>query len=362
MTASLELESVIGTGVFDRPDFADDTPHEHVAFGCDERSGLKAIIAVHSTALGPALGGTRFYPYRNESDALTDALRLSRGMTYKAAIAGLALGGGKAVIIGDPTRLKTSELLEAHGRFVDSLGGRYITAGDVGTTSEDMDVIGRTTKHVTAKTAAHGGSGDTSGSTALGVFSGIRAAAESVWGSDDLDGRKVGVEGVGKVGHNLVRLLVEAGAQVTVSDVDAAACARVRDSFSSVQVRDRVVDADVDVYAPCALGATLTAASVAALSAQIVCGGANNQLAQPAVEELLRGRGITWVPDYVANGGGLIQIAGELEQAGRSQTEARVRGIGATVSRILDRQRSGDLLAGQAAHALVQERMAAAGN
>lgn len=349
------------TRVFDRPDFADDTSHEQVVFCCDERSGLKAIIAIHSTALGPSLGGTRFHPYPDEPSALTDVLRLSRGMTYKAAIAGLRLGGGKSVIIGDPSRIKTSELLEAHGRFVDSLGGRYITAGDVGTTSEDMDVIGRSTAHVTAKTPAHGGSGDTAPLTALGVFHSILAAAESVWGTADLSGRRVGVEGTGKVGYHLVRLLVAAGSEVSVCDVDTAALDRIRDEFGGVTVLDRVIDAPVDVYAPCALGATLNEASVPALSARVVCGAANNQLAHDRVEQLLHDRGITWVPDYVANGGGLIQIAGEIEQATAEQSTARVVAIGDTVREILDRHRRLDVLAGQAARDIVRERIPAAG-
>ncbi|BBX31825.1 valine dehydrogenase [Mycolicibacterium mageritense DSM 44476 = CIP 104973] len=349
------------TGVFDRSDFADDTAHEQVVFCRDERSGLKAIIAIHSTALGPSLGGTRFYPYPDEGAALTDVLRLSRGMTYKAAIAGLGLGGGKSVIIGDPKRVKTPDLLEAHGRFVESLGGRYITAGDVGTTSEDMDVIGRRTKHVAAKTPAHGGSGDSAPLTALGVFHSIVAAAEAVWGSGDLHGRRVGVEGTGKVGYQLVRLLTDAGAGVSVCDVDAAALDRVRSEFDGVTVVDRVIDAPVDVYAPCALGATLTEDSVPSITARVVCGAANNQLSHDGVEKLLHDCGITWVPDYVANGGGLIQIAGEIAGSTREQSAARVVEIGDTVREILDRKTRLDVLAGQATRDIVRERMRAAG-
>lgn len=345
------------TGVFDRPDFADDSAHEQVVFCRDERSGLRAIIAIHSTALGPSLGGTRFYPYPDEQSALTDALRLSRGMTHKAAIAGLSLGGGKSVIIGDPSRIKTPELLEAHGRFVDSLGGRYITAGDVGTTSADMDVVGRGTEFVAARTPEHGGSGDTAPLTALGVFHAILAAAEARFGSADLSERSVGVEGAGKVGYHLVQLLVDAGAQVFVSDVDAAALSRVTDVNTSVHVLDRVIDAPVDVYAPCALGASLRADTVGTLNARIVCGAANNQLAHPGVETLLHSRDITWVPDFVANGGGLIQIAGEIEKSTREQSTARVRAIGDTVGTILDRSRRDGELAGRTALAMVAERM-----
>ncbi|BBY66012.1 Glu/Leu/Phe/Val family dehydrogenase [Mycolicibacterium helvum] len=344
----------LASGVFDRPDFADDAPHEQVVFGCDEPSGLRAIIGIHSTKLGPALGGTRFYPYRSEQEALSDVLRLSRGMTYKAAVAGLRLGGGKAVIIGDPDRIKTTELLEAHGRFIDTLGGRYITAGDVGTTSEDMDIIGRQTTHVTARTAAEGGSGDTAPLTALGVFHAILAAAESVWGQPDVSDRTVGVEGTGKVGRYLVGLLTDAGARVSVCDVSTAVTDRLRDEFPAVSVIDRVIDAPVDIYAPCALGATLTDSSAQSLTARIVCGAANNQLLHPGVENVLHERGVVWVPDYVANAGGLIQIAGELDNATREQSTERVIAVGETVRTIL---RDRGVLAGRAAHDLARARL-----
>ena len=347
------------TGVFGRPDFADDSPHEQVVFCQDAATGLKAIIAIHSTALGNALGGTRFFPYRDEQSALTDVLRLSRGMTYKAAAAGLHLGGGKAVIIGDPATVKTPELLEAYGRFVETLGGRYITAGDVGTTSDDMDVIGRSTDHVVSRTTAAGGSGDSAPLTALGVFHSMRAAAQANWGSTDLGGRRVGVEGTGKVGYDLIKLLVEAGATVTATDVNAAVLQHVQAEFTDVRIADRVIDTDIEIYAPCAMGATLTDESVRALNAVIVCGAANNQLIQPGVEETLRQRGVVWVPDYVANSGGLIQVAGEIDGSSRSEITARVERVGSTVAEILRRQRDQGVLAGHAAHSIVQERLAA---
>ncbi|SNT49422.1 Glu/Leu/Phe/Val family dehydrogenase [Rhodococcoides kyotonense] len=348
------------TGVFDRPDFADDTPHEQIVFCQDQATGLKAIIGIHSTTLGPALGGTRFFPYRSEQTAVTDVLRLSRGMTYKAAAAGLNLGGGKAVLIGDPARDKTPALLEAYGRFVDTLRGRYITAGDVGTTSDDMNIIGRTTDHVVARTPAAGGSGDSAPLTARGVFHSILAAAESVWGSTELTGRRIGVEGTGKVGYNLISLLTAAGASITATDVNAAALRRTSSDFPEATITDTVIDEDIDIYAPCAMGATLTDATARILDAAVICGAANNQLAQPGVEELLHERGIIWVPDFVANSGGLIQVAGEIENTPRQQVVEQVEQIGATVTRILTRQREQGILAGQAAAAVVRERLGSA--
>src|SRR4051794_4024885 len=237
--------------------FARAAGHEQVVFCHDEPTGLKAIIAIYSTALGPALGGTRFYPYPSEQDALEDVLALSRGMAYKAALAGLDLGGGKAVIIGDPATLKTEALLRAYGRFVQSLHGRYYTACDVGTYSEDMDHVARESSYVTGRTVAHGGAGDSSVLTAFGVFQGMRACAQAVWDTPSLAGRTVGIAGVGKVGRHLARHLVEDGADVVVTDVDPAAVEALRDSLPAVRSladTDTLVRSDLDVYAPCALG------------------------------------------------------------------------------------------------------------
>ena len=225
------------------------------------RSGLRAIIGIYSTALGPALGGTRFYPYASEDEALADVLRLSTAMAYKNALAGLDHGGGKAVIIGDPARIKTEPLLRAYGRFVASLGGRYVTACDVGTRSEDMDIIARECRHVTGRTTANGGAGDSSVLTALGVMHGMRAAAGHAWGSTSLRGRTVGVEGVGKVGHRLVDHLVEAGAEVVICDVSAGAVQAVLARHPEVRaVADigALAAEKLDILAPCALGGTLT--------------------------------------------------------------------------------------------------------
>lgn len=331
--------------------------HERVLLHRDERTGLKAIIAIHDTRLGPALGGTRFYPYATDGDALTDVLRLSEGMTYKAAAAGLQLGGGKAVIIGDPATVKTPELLEEYGRFVDSLGGRYITAGDVGTTSDDMDVISRTTDHVVARTAAAGGSGDSGFSTAYGVFCSMQAAVRFTFGRAPMAPVTVGVEGAGKVGFQLIGLLVDAGARVVFSEQDPAARDRVHAAHPEVEVRDSVLDAEVDVYAPCAMGATLTRESVGAIQASIVCGAANNQLLTDSVEELLAERDVLWVPDYVANAGGLIQVAAERDGGFRAGVKDRIGGLAQFVEAMLIKAESESVTPGQAARTIVDQRL-----
>jgi valine dehydrogenase (NAD+) len=300
-------------GVFDRTDHLQDAGHEQVVFCQDPQTGLKAIIAIYSTALGPALGGTRFYPYADEAAALSDVLALSKAMAYKAACAGVDLGGGKAVIIGDPATLKTEALLRAYGRMVESLGGRYYTACDVGTYVTDMDVIAKESTFVTGRSPEHGGAGDSAVLTAFGVYQAMRAAAQHTWGEPSLSGRRVAVEGVGKVGHHLVEHLLEEGASVVVSDVNEGALNRVRALSSEVTVAS-VADLprmDVDVYAPCALGASLSDDLVPDLKASVVCGAANNQLQHPGVEKVLADRGVLYTPDYVANAGGLIQVADE---------------------------------------------------
>ncbi len=288
--------------------------HEQVVFCSDEASGLRAIIAIHSTALGPALGGTRFYPYPDQESALADALALSRAMTYKNSLAGLDLGGGKAVVIGDPRRDKTEALLRAYGRFVESLGGRYLTACDVGTVNADLDLVARETRYAHGRSLAYGGCGDSSVLTAYGVFQGMRAAAAHVWGAPSLAGRTVAVAGVGKVGSWLVADLVEDGADVVVTDVDAAAVERIRSRYPQVRAvadTEALVTTPHDVYAPCALGGALDPGTVAALPARIVCGGANNQLAAPEVADQLVERGILYAPDYLVNAGGVIQVEDE---------------------------------------------------
>ena len=297
--------------VFDPPAGAAGGGHEQVVFCQHRPTGLRAVIAIYSTARGPALGGTRFYPYASEDDAVADVLALSRAMAYKAACAGLALGGGKAVILGDPARDRSEDLLRAYGRFVQSLGGRYYTACDVGTRVEDMDVIAQESTFVTGRSTQHGGAGDSAVLTAYGVFQAMRAAAGHLWGEPTLRGRRVAVEGVGKVGHHLVEHLLEDGAAVVVSDVNGAALERARGlGAETCSVADLPIS-DCDVYAPCALGGSLRDEVVPRLSAKIICGAANNQLATPGVAQVLAQRGILFVPDYIANAGGLIQVGDE---------------------------------------------------
>jgi valine dehydrogenase (NAD+) len=337
-----------------------ETEHEQVVFCHDEPSGLKAVIAVHSTALGPALGGTRFYPYASTADAVEDVLALSRGMSYKAALAGLDLGGGKAVIIGDPKTQKSEALLRAYGRFVESLHGRYYTACDVGTYSEDMDDIARECSYVTGRTVAHGGAGDSSVLTAYGVFQGMRAAAEATWGEPTLGGRTVGVAGVGKVGRHLVRHLVEDGATVVVTDVWQPALDRVRDELPQVQVvgsTEELVASPLDVYAPCALGGAITDEVLEVLSAVIVCGAANNQLAHPGIEKAMADRGVLYAPDYCVNSGGLIQVADELEGFSFERAQQRASGIFETTRAVFEAARADDVPPAIAADRLAERRM-----
>ncbi len=338
--------------------------HEQVVFCRDEPSGLRAIIAIHSTALGPALGGTRFHPYPSEEEALADVLHLSCAMSYKNALAGLDHGGGKAVILGDPDRHKTEVLLRAYGRFVQSLGGRYITACDVGTYVEDMDVVARESEFVTGRSEAHGGAGDSSILTAFGVFQGMRAAAEHVWGAPTLSGRRVGVAGVGKVGRHLVDHLFADGAEVIVADVSAEAIERVRVAHPEVVVApntEALVREPIDVYAPCALGSALDDPTVTALRAKVVCGGANNQLDHPGVEKLLDERGILYAPDYVVNSGGVVQVADEIEGFDFQRAKARVAKVFDTTLAIFELAERDGVPPAVAADHLAERRMAEVG-
>jgi valine dehydrogenase (NAD+) len=338
--------------------------HEQVVFCHDAPTGLRAIIAVYSTALGPSLGGTRFYPYASDDAAVADVLNLSKAMAYKNALAGLDHGGGKAVIIGDPDVIKSEALLRAYGRFVESLNGRYITACDIGTYSEDMDIVARECRHVTGRTEPHGGAGDSSVLTAFGVFQGMRAAAEHTWGSPSLRGKAVSVEGVGKVGSHLVTHLIDDGAAVTVYDINDAAVARVRARHPAIAVaatRSGLIGADADIYAPCALGGAVDDDAVAVLRARVICGGANNQLAHAGIDKLLEDHGIVYAPDYVVNAGGVIQVADELEGFNFDRAKAKAGQIFATTKRIL-------ALAGQegvppavAADRLAERRMSEVG-
>jgi valine dehydrogenase (NAD+) len=351
-------------GVFATTDDPESTGHEQVVFCQDKQTGLKAIIGIYSTALGPALGGTRFYPYDSEQAALADVLDLSRGMAYKNALAGLDLGGGKAVIWGDPEQIKSEALLRAYGRFVESLGGRYYTACDVGTYVPDMDVIARETRYVTGRSVEHGGAGDSSILTAWGVFQGMRAAAEHLWGVPTLDGRRIGVAGLGKVGKYLVGHLLEDGAEVVATDVDARALDWARTTHPQVHLVDdasALVSADIDVYAPCALGSALDDGTVAALRAKVVAGAANNQLAHSGVEKLLADRGILYAPDYVVNAGGVIQVADEIEGFDFERAKLRATRIYDTTREILRLADTDGVPPAVAADRLAERRMAEIG-
>ncbi|MFN2625777.1 MAG: Glu/Leu/Phe/Val dehydrogenase [Mycobacteriales bacterium] len=354
----MRASPVDGPGVFARS-----SGHEQVVYCQDRASGLRAIIAIYSTALGPALGGTRFYPYADEAEALEDVLNLSRAMAYKAACAGLDLGGGKAVIIGDPTTQKSEALLRAYGRFVQSLHGRYITACDVGTYVQDMDVIARECAFVTGRSPEHGGAGDSSILTAYGVFQGMRAAAEQVWGQPTLRGRRVGVAGVGKVGRHLVEHLVDDGASVVVADVNADAVAAVQAAHPDVDAvpPDALVTTAMDVYAPCALGGALDDDTVPVLQAQVVCGAANNQLAHPGVEKLVADRGILYAPDYVVNSGGLIQVADEIEGYSEPRARTKAAGIYDTTCRVFRIASDEGVPPAAAADRLAERRMSEVG-
>lgn len=307
--------------------------HEQVVFGQDPASGLKTIIAIHSTALGPALGGTRFFGYADEDAALRDVLRLSRAMSYKSAAAGLDLGGGKAVVIGDPHTDKTERLLRAYGRVVESLGGRYITAEDVGTTPADMVMIRRETNHVAGLSIEDGGSGDPSPATARGVMAALRTVATRLWGDEDLAGRRFAVQGVGKVGSNLVERLTKAGAAVTVTDVNQAALDHAhRELGATVVAPDEIWDLECDVFSPCAMGGAMNSSTIPRLKCQAIVGSANNQLATPEDAIRLMERGITYAPDFVVNAGGVINIAHEQGGYDWQRAAAAVDGIAENVA------------------------------
>ena len=332
--------------------------HEEVAFFNEPTSGLRAIVAIYSTALGPALGGTRFLPYESEDAALTDVLNLSQAMAYKNACAGLDLGGGKAVIIGDPKRDKSDALLRAYGRAVQSLGGRYFTACDVGTYVEDMDVVAQECEFVTGRSPAAGGAGDSGVLTALGVFEAMRAAAQHVWGSASLAGRRVGIAGAGKVGSRLAAHVLADGGSVVIADVLPEAVARV-DGVEVVSPEE-LPGLELDVYSPNALGGALTPAVVDGLRASVVCGGANNQLASPEVAARMAGRGITYVPDFIANAGGVIQVGAEALGYSAEEAKARTEAIFDTTASVLAEAATSGLLPEQVAEHRAEQRMSAA--
>jgi glutamate dehydrogenase/leucine dehydrogenase len=333
---------------------------EEVVFLHDPPTGLRAIVAVHSTVLGPALGGTRCHPFASDDEALADVLRLARAMTYKAAAAGLDLGGGKAVIIGDPRTVKTEELLRTYGRFIEDLSGRYITAEDVGTTQADMDLIRRETRHAGGASRSLGGSGDPSVLTAYGIYLGMRAAAREAWGDPSLAGKRVAIQGVGKVGSRLLGHLVESGASVVVADVDASAAQRAAAEHGA-----EVVDAgaihgvECDVLAPCALGGALNDRTIPELRCSVVCGAANNQLERPEHASALAARGILYAPDYVVNAGGITNISEEFRPGGYDPERARrsVERIEANLTRVFAAARERGITPAEAADRIAEERL-----
>lgn len=343
--------------VFSHPDF---DAHEGVFFGHDAKSGLKAIIAIHNTHLGPALGGCRMWPYTTDDDALKDVLRLSKGMTYKSALANLPLGGGKAVIIGDPRQEKTPELLKAMGRFIESVNGRYITAEDSGTSVPDLKVMAEETSYVAGimeKPCADGHlrSGDPSPSTAYGVFRGLKSAVEFRLGHTDLSGLKVAIQGVGNVGYRLARYLRDAGAELWVTDIYDDMVQRCVTELGATAVpADQIYGLEVDVFAPCAMGGILNAQTVTQLKAKVVAGAANNQLEASVHGDLLRERGILYAPDYAINSGGIIDVC--YERLGRfdpSAVNQHIESIHGTLMEIFTRadneQQSTHIIADQVA-------------
>ena len=335
-----------------------DGAHEQVTWFTDERVGLRAVVAIHSTALGPALGGIRFWHYDHEADAITDVLRLSSAMTVKAAVAGLQQGGGKTVVLwDDPRAARTDVFLDALGRAIEALGGRYLAAEDVGASQADMDGIARATAWVTGVDPARGGSGDPSPVTAYGVLCGMRAACEEAFGTPDVAGRRIVVQGAGHVGAYLARLLLQAGARVAVSDVDAAKAAA---TGAQVLASDQAIAADCDIFAPCALGAVLTAETVAELQCAVVCGAANNQLADEAAAEALAARGIAYAPDFVVNAGGIINIAQEWAAGGYSSERAHAEAsrIEDTTRRVFEIARAESITTDDAARELARRRIA----
>jgi leucine dehydrogenase len=334
--------------------------YEQVVFCHDKSTGLRAIIVIHNTTLGPALGGCRMYPYATEDEAVADALRLARGMTYKAAASGLNLGGGKSVIIGDPRKDKSETLFRSFGRYIETLGGRYITAEDVGTSIEDMENIRLETSHVVGVDVTHGGSGDPSPFTALGVKQGMLACAEEAFDAPSLEGRTVAVQGLGHVGYHLCELLHAEGARLIVTDLNRSLVEEAAREFGAKPVEpDEILSIPCDVLAPCALGSVINDESLAKLRCSIVAGSANNVLAESHHGAALYERGILYAPDYVINAGGLINVADELEGYNRQRATKRVMGIQDSVRRIIAISRRDGVPTNVAADTLALERLGA---
>jgi leucine dehydrogenase len=335
--------------------------HEQLLFCNDNATGLKAIIAVHNTTLGPALGGTRMWMYNNETEALNDVLRLSRGMTYKNAISGLNLGGGKAVIIGDSKTMKSEALFRRFGKFVESLGGKYITAEDVGINPNDMSYVNMETNHVVG---LPGKSGDPSPVTAYGVYMGMKAAVKEQFGTDSLRGKKIAIQGIGHVGENLVKYVTEEGAKVFISDINQDNLKKIQTLYGSTIVGlDEIYDLDIDVYAPCALGATINDETIKRLNCGVIAGAANNQLAIDTIhgQQLLE-KGILYAPDYVLNAGGVISCYSEVKGLTHNWVMQKTEDIYTTIQRILKRSKAENISSHIIADKLAEERIIAVGN
>ena len=333
--------------------------HEQVIFCNDKVTGLKAIIAIHDTTLGPALGGTRMWNYSSEEEALQDVLRLSRGMTFKASISGLNLGGGKAVIIGDASKIKTKDLIKKFGEYVDSLGGKYITAKDVGMNTQDMEYVREKTKHVTGIPESMGGSGDPSPVTAYGVYMGMKASAKFKWGSDSLEGKRILVQGVGHVGETLVKYTTEEGAKVYVTDNNDLKLDEVAKKYGAEIIKgDSIYDMDIDIYAPCALGSTLNTDTINRLKCQIIAGAANNQLSDEVVHgKMIKDKGIVYAPDFLINAGGLINVYSEISGYQREESLLKTKNIYDTTLEILLKAEDEDITTHQAALLIAEQRI-----
>ena len=332
--------------------------HEQVVFCHNKDAGLKAIIAIHNTVLGPALGGTRMWPYKSEQEALNDVLRLSRGMTYKNAVAGLNLGGGKAVIIGDPATDKSEALFRSFGQFVESLGGRYITAEDVGIDVNDMEFVYRETQFVTGVHQVHGGSGDPSPFTAYGTMQGLLATLQRRFGNEEVGNYSYAVQGLGHVGSEFVKLLSERGAKVFVTDINKDRVDRVVSEYGAEAVGlDEIYDVDADVYSPCALGGTLNDDTLPRLKAKVICGAANNQLATNAIGDELEKRGILYAPDYAVNAGGVMNVSLEIDGYNRERAMRMMRTIYHNLTRIFEISERDSIPTYKAADRLAEERI-----
>ena len=333
--------------------------HEQVVFCNDKDTGLKAIIGIHNTVLGPALGGTRMWNYANEWEALNDVLRLSRGMSFKSSISGLNLGGGKAVIIGDAKTVKTPELMRKFGEYVHSLSGKYITAEDVGMETKDMDTVREVTPYVTGISEEKGGSGNPSPITAYGVFMGLKAASKYRFGSDNLEGKKVLVQGIGHVGEVLVQHLTESGALVTIADINEERLNQVGSKYGAkIFTGTDLYSAEVDIYAPCALGATINDATINKIKAKVIAGAANNQLANEVIHgAILKEKGILYAPDFLINAGGVINVYSELANLTRAQVMEKTENIYNTSLEIFKFAETNNITPHQAAMSIAQKRI-----